>query len=51
VTVPELYARTLVRAAVIVGGEAELALRLNVKSNVLHLWIMSKATPPLDVFL
>lgn len=39
------------RAANIVGGEAELALRLNIKPNVLHLWIVGDATPPLDVFL
>jgi hypothetical protein len=52
VTVPDnLYVRTLVRAANIVGGEAELALRLNIKPNVLHLWIIGNVTPPLDVFL
>jgi hypothetical protein len=49
--VPDLYVKTLVRAADIVGGEAALALRLSVKPNFLHLWVLGKATPPLNVFL
>lgn len=48
---PDLYVKTLVRAAHIVGGEAELALRLGVTPSHLHLWMVGAGTPPLDVFL
>ena len=48
---PDLYLRTLVRAAVIVGGEAELALRLNVPVRDLLGWLSGAGTPPVDVFL
>jgi hypothetical protein len=51
VTVPDVYTRTLIRAADIVGGELELALRLKVTPSHLHLWIRGMSTPPLDVFL
>jgi hypothetical protein len=46
-----LYVMTLVRAAGIVGGEAELALRLNISAAILHLWIVGTAIPPTDIFL
>jgi hypothetical protein len=49
--VPDLYVKTLVRAAHIAGGEAELALRLRVTPSHLHLWILGAKTPPLEVFL
>jgi hypothetical protein len=49
--VPNVYVKTLVRAAQIVGGEAELALRLKVTPSHLHLWIRGLSDPPLDVFL
>jgi hypothetical protein len=51
VTVPDLYARTLGRAADIVGGEGELAARLNVLPGHLHLWMLGAHKPPLDIFL
>jgi hypothetical protein len=47
----DLYSRTLVRAARIVGGEAELALRLNISASILDLWIMGRVVPPTEVFL
>lgn len=48
---PSVYARTLVRAAEIIGGELELALRLQVTPSHLHLWIRGLSEPPRDVFL
>ena len=48
---PGVYARTLVRAAEIVGGELELALRLKVTPSHLHLWLRGLSDPPRDVFL
>lgn len=48
---PDVYEKTLARAADIAGGEAELALRLNVTPSHLHLWIAGVNRPPLDVFL
>jgi len=49
--VPNVYTKTLVRAAQIVGGETELALRLKVTPSHLHLWLRGLADPPLHVFL
>jgi DNA-binding transcriptional regulator YdaS (Cro superfamily) len=49
--VQELYVRTLQRAAEIVGGEQELALRLKVTPSHLALWIRGIETPPGNVFL
>jgi hypothetical protein len=46
-----LYARTLSRAAELVGGEKELALQLRIAPSQLTLWLAGKATPPGDVFL
>jgi hypothetical protein len=51
VTVPDVYVKTLVRAAALVGGEAELAMRLTVPRNELHLWISGANKPPVEVFL
>lgn len=47
----EVHIRTLRRAAEIVGGEEELAMRLKVTPSHLSLWIKGLATPPADVFL
>ena len=49
--VPTLYARTLSRAAEVVGGEEQLALQLRVAPSQLALWLAGKATPPGDIFL
>jgi DNA-binding transcriptional regulator YdaS (Cro superfamily) len=49
--VAEVHVRTLIRAAEIVGGEHELALRLKVTPSHLSLWMKGLATPPADVFL
>lgn len=48
---PNVYARTLKRAAEIAGGEAALAQRLRVKPPQLARWIGGVETPPADVFL
>ena len=48
---PTLYARTLSRAAEVVGGEDQLALQLRVTPSHLALWLAGKASPPDDVFL
>jgi hypothetical protein len=49
--VAAVHARTLQRAAEIVGGEEQLALKLGVTPSHLALWIKGFADPPLDVFL
>jgi len=49
--VPSVYTRTLVRAAEILGGEVELAFRLQVTPSHLHLWMRGLSEPPRDVFL
>jgi len=49
--VPDVYTRTLLRAAEILGGEVELALRLKVTPSHLHLWMRGLSVPPRDVFL
>jgi len=43
--------RTLQRAAEIVGGPDELALRLNVTPSHLLLWLSGQESPREDVFL
>jgi len=48
---PTVHARTLKRAAEIVGGEEALALRLQVIPHHLDLWIRGTLSPPDDVFL
>jgi DNA-binding transcriptional regulator YdaS (Cro superfamily) len=48
---PTLYARTLKRAAEIVGGTEQLAVHLNVVPSHLALWISGAAPTPPDVFL
>jgi DNA-binding transcriptional regulator YdaS (Cro superfamily) len=42
---------TLRRAADLVGGEQQLALRLKVKRSHLSLWVRGLCRPPADVFL
>ena len=48
---PTLYAGTLERAAELVGGEEQLALRLLVTPSHLALWMRGLASPPGDIFL
>lgn len=48
---PTVYARTLGRAAELVGGEGALAARLGVTKNELDLWLRNFVRPPNDVFL
>jgi hypothetical protein len=47
----EVHVRTLRRAAALVGGEQELALRLKVTPSHLVLWMAGAEVPPMDVFL
>lgn len=47
----ELYVKTLQRAAEIVGGEQELALRLKVTPSHLALWLNGVEKPPGAIFL
>ena len=47
----ELYVKTLQRAAEIVGGEQELAMRLRVTPSHLALWLRGIEPPPGAVFL
>jgi DNA-binding transcriptional regulator YdaS (Cro superfamily) len=49
--VPTVYARTLRRAADLVGGELELAARLDVAPRDLTLWFSGSVQPPMHVFL
>jgi meiotically up-regulated gene 157 (Mug157) protein len=49
--VPNVYARTLQRAAEIAGGEQQLALRLKVTPSYLALWLRDSAQAPPYVFL
>ena len=44
-------ARTLSKAADIVGGPEALRRRLNVSALLLGLWLAGAETPPTDVFL
>ena len=48
---PNVYSRTLRRAAQIVGGEDKLASQLNITPTDLALWIQGTGVPPSDVFL
>lgn len=48
---PEVYIRTLVRAAQIVGGAQELALKLKVTPSHLALWMSGAEPCPPNVFL
>ena len=50
-TVPDVYIRTLVRAAEIVGGAQELAFRLKVTPSHLSLWMGGLEPCPGYVFL
>jgi hypothetical protein len=49
--VQTLYAQTLKRAAEIVGGEQNLAVRLRVTPSHLALWIQGVESPPTKIFL
>jgi DNA-binding transcriptional regulator YdaS (Cro superfamily) len=49
--VPNVYSRTLRRAAQIVGGEDKLAARLKVSPTELALWMQGIGVPPSKVFL
>jgi hypothetical protein len=48
--VPNVYVRTLRRAAEIVGGELQLALRLEVRPSQLALWLRGAEPMPVRVF-
>lgn len=48
---PSVHAKTLQRAAEIVGGEQQLALKLKVTPSHLALWIRGIEQPPGDIFL
>jgi hypothetical protein len=48
--VPNVYVRTLQRAADIAGGEQKLALRLKVTPSHLALWIRGMEPMPVRVF-
>ena len=50
-TVPDLYLRTLQRAAKIVGGEEALALHLKVTPSHLSLWLKGLERPTTEAFL
>jgi DNA-binding transcriptional regulator YdaS (Cro superfamily) len=47
----QVHVRTLRRAAALVGGEDELALRIKVTPSHLVLWLAGVEVPPADVFL
>ena len=47
----ETYARTLARAAQMVGGEKDLAARLGVPLLLLTEWIAGRKAPPQRIFL
>lgn len=49
--VPDVYVRTLIRAAEIVGGAQELAFRLKVTPSHLSLWMAGLEACPGHVFL
>lgn len=48
---PDVYARTLRRAAQIVGGVNELASRLSVTNDDLVLWLTARTAVPPEIFL
>jgi DNA-binding transcriptional regulator YdaS (Cro superfamily) len=49
--VPDLYVRTLQRAAQIAGGEQALALHLRVTPSHLSLWLKGLERPTTEAFL
>jgi hypothetical protein len=49
--VPDVYVRTLIRAAEIVGGAQELAFKLKVTPSHLSLWMGGLEPCPGDIFL
>ncbi|HET7366643.1 MAG TPA: hypothetical protein VFJ70_23965 [Burkholderiales bacterium] len=51
VALPDLYLRTLQRAAEIVGGEQALALHLKVTPSHLALWLKGLEEPTTEAFL
>jgi hypothetical protein len=48
---PDVYIRTLARAAQVVGGATELAFRLKVTPSHLSLWMGGLEPCPANVFL
>lgn len=48
---PDVYIRTLARAAEVVGGATELAFRLKVTPSHLSLWMGGLEPCPANVFL
>lgn len=48
---PELYLRTLRRAAELIGGEGPLAVALKVTPSHLALWLDGNEQPPIEIFL
>jgi mitochondrial fission protein ELM1 len=48
---PTVYARTLRRAADIVGGAQALARDLEVSPAIFRGWLDGSANPPMDIFL
>lgn len=46
-----VHVRTLARAALIVGSEELLALRLAVDPEVLRRWLQGQQQPPIEAFL
>jgi DNA-binding transcriptional regulator YdaS (Cro superfamily) len=48
---PNVYSRTLRRAAHILGGADKLATELQVSPTNLALWMQGTGVPPSDVFL
>ena len=49
--VASVYAKTLARATLIVGGVDALALELGVAPQALASWLRLERVPPMDVFL
>jgi hypothetical protein len=48
---PTVWARTLRRAAELIGGELALAAKLTVKPSDLTAWLGAEGKPPPEVFL
>ena len=48
---PTIHTKTLERAALIAGGEQQLAVWLGVTPSHLSLWLQGLAEPPAAVFL
>jgi hypothetical protein len=49
--VSDVYAATLQRAAEVLGGEQELALRLKATPSHVALWLRGEEQPPTHIFL